>query len=169
MGVGDARPPMVAKFWAMTAVTAVVPTGAKSVGVGQAWPPGVAEYKAAINPNPQSLLVSFPMPQRLWGKCGLLALRSTRLRQNPNSQRRVSRCRKVCGESAPPGEAKFRAATESELAESSGEFPVLQSLWVKRGLLGVRTEFEFPESSGEFPDIVKHVGEVGILVRKSSD
>ena len=49
-----------------------VPTGTKSVGVGEPRPPGVAKYSAtplSENPNSRSMLVSFPMSQSLGVKC----------------------------------------------------------------------------------------------------
>ena len=44
--VAEARPLGCAKYRATTAATAVVPTGAKSVGVGEARPLGFGKYSA---------------------------------------------------------------------------------------------------------------------------
>ena len=52
----------------MTAVTAVFPTGAKSVGVGEARPPGVAKYKATTESELAESAGEFPVVAKSVGK-----------------------------------------------------------------------------------------------------
>ena len=77
----------------MTAVTAVVPKGAKSVGVRKVRPLGEAKYRATTkNPNSQSLLASFPMSQSLGVKCAKFGLIWELLGEHRRSSCRLLNC-----------------------------------------------------------------------------